>query len=236
MEPPRAVTPRPRLAVLDMIGTTVRAGDEVADSFREAFARVGVALTEADIAGVRGRSKDEAIAELVALRLPGDQEPADTAAATYARFRTTLRKRYETGSRPVDGAQAAIEALLAAGIDVVLATGLDRETADLILRGVGWTALGVRGVLTGDDVARGRPAPDLIEAAMVLVGVTNPAEVLVVGDTTADLEAGAAAGVGWNVGVTSGAHPRARLEACAPTVLLGSVAELPGWLAAHAPG
>jgi phosphoglycolate phosphatase-like HAD superfamily hydrolase len=55
-----------------------------------------------------------------------------------------------------------------------------------------------------------------------------------VGDTTADLEAGAAADVGWNIGVTSGAHPRARLETCPHTALLGSVAELPGWLTAHA--
>jgi phosphonatase-like hydrolase len=228
------MTRRPRLAVLDMIGTTVRAGDEVADAFREAFARAGVALTDADISGVRGRSKQEATADLVAARLPGVEEPADAAAAIYEHFRAALRRRYETASRPVDGARAAIDALLAAGIDVVLTTGLDRDTADLILRGVGWTALGIRGVLTGDDVARGRPAPDLIEAAMAMVGVTDAAEVLVVGDTIADLEAGAAAGAGWNVGVTSGAHPRVRLETCPHTVLLGSVAELRGWLALNA--
>ena len=35
---------KPRLAVLDMVGTTVEAGPEVSEAFREAFERVGVIL------------------------------------------------------------------------------------------------------------------------------------------------------------------------------------------------
>ena len=48
-----------------------------------------------------------------------------------------------------------------------------------------------------------------------------------VGDTELDLRAGWNAGVGWNVGVLSGAHPRERLEGAPHTHLIESVASLP---------
>ena len=85
-------------------------------------------------------------------------------------------------------------------------------------------------VVCGDDVASGRPAPDLIHEAMANVGVTEPLQVATVGDTSLDLEAGAAAGVGWNIGVLSGAHGRDALERSPHTHILGSVADLrPLW-------
>lgn len=221
----------PRLAVLDMIGTTVQAGPEVGDAFRSAFAEVGVAITDDDIHAVRGRSKREAIVALTETLLPDAADPANAAEGIYATFRSRLAERYEREATAMPGARDAIEALDAAGVEVVLATGLDREIAERILRGLGWASLELSGVLTGDDVARGRPHPDLILAAMTLVGVTDPAEVLVAGDTVSDLDAAAAAEVGWIVGVTSGAHSAEQLRSRRHTVLLRSVAELPGWLA-----
>ncbi len=61
---------------------------------------------------------------------------------------------------------------------------------------------------------------------MRATGVTRAARVANVGDTTRDLEAAARAGVGWNVGVLSGAHDRATLERAPHTHLVGSVAAL----------
>jgi len=57
--------------------------------------------------------------------------------------------------------------------------------------------------------------------------VTDVARVAAVGDTVLDLQAGANAGVRWNIGVLSGAHTRGQLEAVPHTVLLPSVADLP---------
>jgi phosphonatase-like hydrolase len=215
---------------MDMIGTTVEAGPEVSESFREAFARAGVALTEAAVDGVRGRSKREAVADLVRSHLPALEAPGDVGDDIYASFRALLLERYETGSRPVLGSRLVLEELEARGIRVVLTTGLDRETAARIIHGLGWEDLPLGGVLTGDDVERGRPAPDLIHAAMALVGETDPGAVLAVGDTVSDLEAAARAGTGWGVGVLSGAHSRAQLESRPHAAILDSIAELPGWL------
>lgn len=65
---------------------------------------------------------------------------------------------------------------------------------------------------------------------MADTGIADAARVAIVGDTTLDLEAGAAAGVGWNIGVLSGAHGRDALVRSPHTHILGSVAELrPLW-------
>jgi phosphonatase-like hydrolase len=224
-----AVALRPRLAVLDLIGTTIQAGPEVAGAFREAFARAGITLTDEAIDRVRGRSKEQAVIELTETCLPSGPTAA-VARTIYATFQSLLRSSYEATSCAVPGTGAALAALARRGVDVVLTTGLDRTTAEVVVRCLGSERALVRGVLTGDDVERGRPAPDLIHAAMALAGTNEPASVLVVGDTIPDLEAAAHANAGWIVGVLSGAHSRGQLETCRHSVLLESVAELPDWL------
>ena len=58
-------------------------------------------------------------------------------------------------------------------------------------------------------------------------GVTSVHEVMCVGDTVLDLEAGRNAGVRYAVGVLSGAHGKAQLEKAPHTHLISSVADLP---------
>lgn len=221
---------RVELAVFDMVGTTVQAGDEVPAAFREAFLSVGVTLSHEELNRIRGRSKRDAIAELLSSHdatVAVDRDPNEV---VYGRFQDSLRRAYRSQVRAVPGASAAFEFLMKEGVRVVLSTGLDREVAELLVQGLGWDAIGITGLVTGDDVARGRPAPDLIHAAMRMAGVTDPKAVLVAGDTASDLDASAAAEVGWSVGVLSGAHSRAQLEAHRHSVILENVGALPGWL------
>ncbi len=110
------------------------------------------------------------------------------------------------------GAVSLIQDLRARGIKVALTTGFDRDITTLLLSSLGWTRHTVDAVVCGDDVPNGRPAPDLILLAMKLTAVDDPAQVANVGDTTLDLESAARAGVKWNIGVLSGAHPREALE------------------------
>ncbi len=221
---------RLRLAVFDMVGTTVHAGDEVPESFRIAFRRVGVELSDDAVTAVRGRSKAEAVTDLVAQHLPSAQDPAESARAILADFKEILRARYAAGAAPIPGAAEVLGRFQRGGVHVVLTTGLDAVTTSELMRHLGWDRLGLSGVVTGDDVARGRPAPDLIYAAMRLVGETDPGAVLAVGDTASDLEAAHAAGVGWSVGVLTGAHSREVLAAHPHSAILDSVLDLPGWL------
>jgi len=89
----------------------------------------------------------------------------------------------------------------------------------------------IEALVTADDVRRGRPAPDLILAAMRRVGVTALDAVVPVGDTVNDLKAAEAAGVGASLGVLTGAHDRERLAAVPHTAILPSAADVPRWLA-----
>jgi phosphonatase-like hydrolase len=213
------------LVVMDMAGTTVQDAGEVPTAFRAALSAHGIALTDDEIAGVRGASKREVVARLVAFHRPG--AAPGLADAAYADFRAALAERYGAGVRAVPGAAETIRWLRGRGICVALNTGFDREIVALLLDALGWAEGVVDAVVCGDEVPQGRSAPYLIFRAMEATGVTSVRRVMNVGDTDLDLRAGWNAGVAWNVGVTSGAHPRERLERAPHTHLLDSVASLP---------
>ncbi|WP_454111481.1 HAD hydrolase-like protein [Microbacterium aurum] len=82
------------------------------------------------------------------------------------------------------------------------------------------------------DAGRGRPAPDLVWTAALRTGAHAASRIAVVGDTASDVESGLRAGAGLVVGVLSGAHDRAALEAAGAHVVIDDVTALPGVLAA----
>ena len=215
------------LAVLDLGGTTIRDDGHIAGALRQALAEHGVHVSAEQIAGLRGTSKHDAIARC----LPkGDCHAAHTQQA-FARFREHLRTALRRKPpQAIDGALATLHYLRGRGIRVALTTGLTRDLAQEILRSTGWGADVVDAVVCGDDVAAGRPAPYLIFKAMETTGTVDVRRVVNVGDSTHDLLSACNAGVGWNVGVLSGAHDRATLRRCPHTALIGSVAELPACL------
>lgn len=209
-----------------MAGTTVLDEGQVPAAFAAALAPHGVVVDAPAIGGLRGASKREAIAAL----LPPGADHARRAEDAYTRFRTELACRFAAGVREVPGARAAFARLRAAGIRVALNTGFDRDTVALLLPALGWDTDVVDAVVCGDEVARGRPAPDLVLACMAATGVIAPPRVAVVGDTVLDLRAGHAAGAAYVVGVLTGAHGRAQLEREPHTHLLDGIAALPALL------
>jgi phosphoglycolate phosphatase len=210
------------LVVCDMAGTTVLDEGQVPAAFTAALAEHGVSVTPEAIDKLRGASKRQAISEL----LPVTADRAERTERVYASFRAQLERVFGTGVQAVPGAVDAIRTLRARGVKVALNTGFDRDTTNLLLRALRWNDGCVDAVVCGDEVAQGRPAPDLIRACMKATGVTDPARVASVGDTVLDLRAGHNAGVRYNIGVLSGAHKRSQLEREPHTHLLQSVAEL----------
>jgi phosphonatase-like hydrolase len=224
-DPPIVSIADMELVVLDMAGTTVHDGGEVPAAFRSALAAHGVAVTDDELAGVRGASKREVIGTLVTRHQP-DALPS-LADEVYVEFRAALAERYQAGVRAVEGAEEVFGWLRRRGVRVALNTGFDRAITELLLDALGWRDA-ADAVVCGDEVRQGRPAPYLIFRAMETTGAASVHRVMNVGDTELDLRAGWNAGVGWNVGVLSGAHPRERLEGAPHTHLIDSVASLPG--------
>jgi phosphonatase-like hydrolase len=218
------------LVALDMAGTTLAVADEVPAALGDAFAESGIVVSREAISRVRGRSKAEAIRTLLGESKPGAPADDDLSRHILLRFQQLLRGRL-TVVQPVEGARGALEWIHAQGVAVVLTTGFDRGLAAFLLDRVGWAHL-PDGVVTGDDVSRGRPDPEVVFRAMDLVGAEDPRRVAVVGDTVADLEAGRAAGAGYVIGVLTGAHGRDSLAGRGASIV-ASVAELPAWLEAE---
>lgn len=221
---PAQPTALPALVVFDLAGTTVKDGGEVPAAYEAALARHGIVPSAEEIHAVRGSSKREAIAALIAAR--AGQADARRAASAYADFKTELERRYAAGVRAIPGADECFRALRNRGVKLALNTGFDRDIARLLLRALGWEHGIADAVVCGDEVAYGRPAPDMILRAMELSDVRDPARVANVGDTLLDLQAAANAGTGWSIAVLSGAHRREQLQAAPHTHIIASVAEL----------
>jgi len=109
-------------------------------------------------------------------------------------------------------------------------TGFDRAITTSIFQRLGWEQY-FAAIISSDDVTRGRPSPYMLFHAMETAGVDNVAEVMAVGDTPLDLEAGTNAGVRAVVGVLSGAGTAETLRREPHTHILPSVADLPRLLA-----
>ncbi|WP_449283704.1 phosphonatase-like hydrolase [Leucobacter sp.] len=228
------------LAVFDMAGTTIDDGGAVYQALRRAVEETGVAVSPADLQTWMGTEKRAAITALIELG-GGDPTPAGKVDAAFERFRAILDELYTAEPpTPIDGVPEAIAALRASGAKVALTTGFSVDVAERILDRLGWVvgegsapaaAVRVDALVCGDEVAAGRPAPYMIHRAMERTGTLSVSEVLVAGDTAVDVQAGAHSGAAITIGVLSGKLARDAFEGQPCTELLGSVAEVPAYLA-----
>lgn len=219
-----------RLIVFDVGGTIIQDRGDVPEAFQGAFAKRGITVTAEEIAKVRGASKREVVRRFAAERSKAKGTELDKlAAAIYADFNARTIAAYRAVP-PIEGAEAAFQKLRAQGILLAASTGFGHEIASSIFQRLGWEKYFTT-IVTGDDISEGRPAPYMIFRAMETAKVKSVGDVMVVGDTPLDLQAGTNSGARAVVGVLSGAGKRERLETEPHTDILASVAELPELIA-----
>jgi phosphonatase-like hydrolase len=217
------------LVVFDIAGTTVNDEESVNRCVRSALEAVGLSVTPAQVNAVMGVPKPIALATLIG-ESPMRDQLIDRVAEIHRDFVSRTVAFYETDRSvfEVPGASAVFRALHAAGIKVALDTGFDREITDVILGRLGWKNAGlIDATVTSDEVARGRPHPDMIQHLMARLDLADSSRVAKIGDTPSDIEEGKNAGCGMVVGVTRGTHTREQLEPSGPTHLIETVADLP---------
>jgi phosphonatase-like hydrolase len=133
----------------------------------------------------------------------------------------------DPGVREIEGVSSVFEVLRKHNIKTGIDTGFDRRIADTILERLGWREKGLIDVsITSDEVANGRPYPDMIFRAMELTGVTSADQVVKVGDTASDLQQGTAAGCKYVVGVTTGAFSQEALAREPHTHIISQLSDL----------
>ncbi len=234
-----------RLVVFDMAGTTVRDQKEVETCFAKAARQTGLIVSDERITAVQGWSKRFVFETLWSEQL-GTEHPDLTAHVdeSYDLFRQILEEHYQTQPvYPTEGCPDTFQWLHEQGIAIALTTGFYRKVTDMILHKLGWDAglndqrIGtpdslIQMSVASDEVAAGRPAPDMIRKVMQTLNITDPAEVINIGDTPSDLESGRRAGVRLSLGLTNGTHTHEQLAACPNDGLLGSLAELPAVISA----
>ena len=219
------------LVVFDMAGTTVHDDDAVNLSLQWALDEAGVTTGRDDINAVMGMPKPLAIQTLLARRgAPRTaSDEAEAVAAVHARFMDRMLRHYQhdPGVRECRYATETFVWCRARGIKTSLDTGFNRPIADAIIQRLGWMGTPVLdATVTSDEVARGRPHPDMIHRLMTLTGVTDPARVAKVGDTPVDIAQGHAARCGLVVAVTSGSHTADQLARHHPTHLVADLRAL----------
>ena len=160
-----------------------------------------------------------------ALRHAAPDVPADKMVELTNRYRYHYLKRQEEVNL-FEGVLPLLDMLTVQGHLLAVATGKNRRGLDEVLAS---TLLHGRfnASRTADETA-GKPHPLMLQELMAEFGV--PAErVLMVGDTTHDLEMAQRAGCA-SVGVAYGAHATEGFAAFAPLTVAASVAELDAWL------
>ena len=129
-----------------------------------------------------------------------------------------------------DGARETIDELHAKGYWLAVATGKSRAGLDRVLQssGMGHYFHALRTA----DMTHSKPHPAMLLELMDELGL-EPERVLMVGDTTHDLQMAINAGVDA-LGMTHGAHPLEQLQALQPLALLDDFAELRAWFRDYA--
>lgn len=217
-----------QLVVFDLAGTTVKENFDVQRILKNAFAKARLEITIEQANKVMGIPKPVAIRQLLE-QLKHDSINDEIIRTIHADFVTDMIRFYEHDQSVQEnaGVTETFKKLKQQGVKVVVDTGFDRPIVDALLNRMGWSANGlIDGSVTSDEVAHGRPYPDLIYRAMEITGVLDVKTVAKVGDTISDLQEGQAAGCGWVIGIASGAFSKSQLALVPHTHLIDQIPEI----------
>lgn len=148
----------------------------------------GSSLREEDRLALIGRSLEEAIdTYLELLNLPPSEAPR-----LQAELLERVRQEYERGTPPLPGAVELVRGLQGR-VPLAIASNTDRPLVLMALEASGLLDA-FDAVVTADQVARGKPHPDVYLRACELLGVA-PAQAIALEDSGAGVASAKAAGL-----------------------------------------
>ena len=215
-----------KMVVFDMAGTTIDEDNIVYKTVQKAVNEAGipVSLEEVLEAGA-GKEKLQAIKSVLKIKNIADDQ---LAGQIFESFRKELDTAYKTNEiTEQKNASNLFEELKGRNIKVVLDTGYSRETAEALIKKIGWEeGIDFDLLVTASDVPNARPYPDMILYAMNALGIHDAGEVVKVGDSVVDIEEGQNAGCQYSVGITTGAQTYGQLKKANPSFIIDDLIEV----------
>ncbi len=194
----------PFAALFDWDGVVLDSSRQHERSWERLAAETGLALPEGYFKLSFGMKNEAIIPEI--LHWAHD---ADAIRRLSLRKEELYREIIRTeGIDPLPGVRVWLERLRDAGIPCAIGSSTHRENIDMCLTVFGFTGF-FTGIVTAEDVSRGKPEPDVFLKAAEKVG-TAPGQCVVFEDAPVGIQAGLAGGMKV-VGV-AGTHPEATLK------------------------
>lgn len=211
------------LIVFDWDGTIIDSPSAIVDCILEAARDAGLGVPERERAAhTIGLGLDEA------LRYAVPDLPAERYAEFVAHYRQHFRARQD--SLQLFGGMRELLDALSGKHALAIATGKSRRGLERALR-----SAGVGSYFSASrcaDETHPKPHPAMLLALMHELNFSEN-QVLMIGDTSHDLEMARAAGVDA-LAVSYGAHPEEGLRACEPLACVSTVRNLKEWLTTNA--
>ena len=205
--------------IFDVDGTLVDSVDAHAHAWQDAFNASGHDLAYDKIRSQIGKGGDQ----LMPVFLSHDEVKAR--GPDIERFRAgILKERYFPKIHGFPKVRELFEKLIAANIDIVLASSAKKDELQFYKQAAGIEDL-VEKETSSDDADKSKPHPDIFEAALALLPGIDEADILVVGDTPYDAEAAGKIGL-RTIGVLCGGFAEADLRAAGCVAIYQDPADL----------
>lgn len=198
-------TERPVAVLFDMDGVIVDSESILEQAAIEMFAEHGVRVKAEDFHPFRGMGENAYLGG-VAKKYATSLDIAAAKARTYELY----RRRAVGNLTALPGARELIEFCRLRGLKTALASSADAEKVLPSLDAIGVARSQFDAIITGEDVDRKKPHPDIYLLAAATIGV-DPDRCIVVEDAVSGVEAAIAAGARCLAVTTS--YPRDKLAA-----------------------
>lgn len=172
-----------KLIIWDLDGTLVNSLPSTYDAINDSIEHlVGRRLSPTEIRAHFGKAEDHILGKLV-----GDQHKA----ASFERYIEAIGQRVHE-IVVFEGITEVLGEFEKKGVTMAICTGRSRRATEVLLQKLGFRAL-FSEIVAGDEVEHTKPHPEGLVRICRKAGI-SPAATIMIGDTTADILAGRAAG------------------------------------------